>query len=90
MTPAFKILDILLKQGKVGFCLQAQTPHSYYNISIDDPKGRNHSFSSKNFSEVETFLTTMWGHLLTPVKTENLPHPMLNVLPKPTGLPRPF
>lgn len=57
-----RIFDIFnnLQTKNIPFCFQCQSGN-FYNLSVDDPKGKNHSFSSENINDIERFLNMMWG-----------------------------
>lgn len=64
MRDMYKIFAELEKR-KVVFCFQCQGKNEYYNLSVDDPKGKNHAFSSDSVPHIEEWLKVMWGHLLS-------------------------
>ena len=74
MRDIYKILHEL-ENRRVPYCLQAQK--NYYNISVEDPKGKSQNYGSADLGNVEVFLKTMWGHLLvhTPVTAIPMPRP---------------
>ena len=86
MRDTYRILAMLEKKG-VYFCLQSQGD-GYTNLSVDDPKGKNHSYSAKKFDDVELFLKTMWSHLITPALSV-APVTTIPKMPAPVGFPMP-
>lgn len=80
MRDLYKIFDALEKR-EIPFCFQCQGKHGYYNLSVNDPRGKSSSISHKTIDDVEKSLKIMWGHLLAPQP--------ISSLPRPTGMPRP-
>lgn len=84
MRDLWLILDILEK-SKVPFCFQCQNTnkHQFYNLSVNDTKNVNRSFSGPGLDEIEEFLRRIWGHKLPQV---NIPMP---IIPPPPTFTRP-
>ena len=90
MSVRFQKLLTLLIENKIDFTFQCQGKNGYYNLSINDPKGRNHSLGSKYLADIDEGLNIMWGHLIsdkdnTSMLTARLPG--MTVVPP---MPRPF
>lgn len=72
MRDFYKILEKLTER-KVYFCFQYQDKSNFYNLSVNDPKGVNHSLSFDSIDKLQHALLIIWGHLL--VKSPSLPSP---------------
>lgn len=89
MRELYKILAELEKR-KIPYCFQCQG--NFYNLSVTDPRGKQHTCNSKNIEDIEMFITTMWGHIRTVYVAPAVSGQIntIYVTPKPSGLPRPF
>lgn len=81
----FYIILNYLQENRIPFCFQCQGDNDYFNISINDPKGKNHSYSAENFRDIERFVYIMWGHKV-PKKEVILSMPLPSNFP----IPRPM
>jgi hypothetical protein len=64
MSDMFKILA-KLSENRVSYCLQNQGKNNFYNLAVDDPKGKRHNIHSDKLEDIENGLKIFWGHLLT-------------------------
>lgn len=95
MTNFYKLLETL-QERKIPFCFQCQGKNNYFNLSVEDPKGLQHSFSAEKLEHIDRGLQMMWGHLLEPLEVKMV-HDGIYIrasvtIPSPsiTPLPRPF
>lgn len=52
-----------MDERKVQFCFQNQAA-KFYNLSVEDIYGKQHSFHSSSLGDIEDALIVMWGSLL--------------------------
>lgn len=82
----YEILSKLDEKG-IMFCAQFQAKHGWYNICLEDAKGKQHHFTSDRLSDLIMSVKVVWGSLLgSPKPTNNQP---TNLMPTPPSFPPP-
>lgn len=74
MRELMSLLSTLHEHG-IDFCIQSQSKHNFYNLSIKDPKGVSHSLSDADASRITLIVRQMYGHLERPVIPVGFPMP---------------
>jgi len=68
----FKILEKMTEK-KIRFCINVHPEHSYYNLMVEQPNGKDKYFHIKSIQDMEQCLDIMYGSLLAPAKAMPLP-----------------
>lgn len=72
MRELMTLLSLLHDKG-IDFCIQSQSKHNFYNLSLKDPRGVSHSISDSDPVRILSIVRQMYGHLEQPSVPSGFP-----------------